>query len=89
MFVLCVSEKDILSWNRSSVLTFYLIIKHEEDQVAKIPFCIVIVTLMNFRTSFPVLIKIWTLMEHGLVNLILLLEVKSRRTAEYSPLCKQ
>lgn len=48
MFVLHVSEKDILSWNRSSVLTFYLIIIHEEEgQVAELPFCIVMVTLLH------------------------------------------
>lgn len=55
MFVLHVSEKDILSWYRSSILTFYLIIKHEEEgQVAELPLCIVLVTLMNFGTRFPV-----------------------------------
>lgn len=74
-----VSVKKIFSsWNRSSVLIFYLIIKLEEGQVAELPFCIVIVTLMNFRMSSSVLIKIWALMEHQLVNPVLLLEVTCR-----------
>lgn len=83
-----VSVKKIFSsWNRSSILTFYLIIKLEEGQVAELPFCIVIVTLMNFRMSSSVLIKIWALKEHQLVNPVLLLEVTCR-AAEYIPLCK-